>query len=308
MARFPRMLRAAQRDSFQDDETHERGCQSGTPDTERTASELGGSAKFTEREFINLLQELSVADGLIIGASTRVQQECLFGRLPDLCGMEGAVIPPSGKHSATVIFLHGICDTGPGWVGPLSSLRLPHIKFLLPTAPARNLTVSYGLAKAMPCWADLRSFKLLEKEDSASYLMSTAKIQRLIVSEIQNGISPERIVIGGFSQGGAVALTALLRCGLTLGGAFILSSWLPMAYKYPSEHVKGSKCKEVLLCLGNKDRKVRNSLALDSFTVLKELGIPNKQLFYENLAHNISEDELRDVRSFLQRTIPQVIV
>lgn len=169
-------------------------------------------------------------------------------RFPELGGLYGAVLQARGRHTATVIFLHGVADSGPNWIGTLESLQLPHVKYVLPTAPTRHLHITRKLHKTFRAWADVRSTKVLQNEDEDGYLVSAARVLRMLHMEVAAGIAPERIVLGGFSQGGAITATALLRSGLNIGGAFFLSSWLPLADRYPEQYTTGSSCREVLIC------------------------------------------------------------
>ncbi len=140
-------------------------------------------------------------------------------KLPTITRTYGPIIslPPSNlsRHTATVIFLHGLGDTGNGWA-PVSkdlALHLPHVKFLFPTAPTRNITVNMGMS--MPGWfdiahLDINSLKdMMEGKpaDENGIEESVAYIHQLVDIEIKSGIPRHRIVVGGFSQGGHVRLT-----------------------------------------------------------------------------------------------------
>ena len=126
----------------------------------------------------------------------------------------------------------GLGDSGAGWlpVAEMIKHQLPHVKWVLPNAPHRNITANFGLS--MPGWFDLYSFDWKGKEDRDGMLASARAIDKHIQDEIDAGIPAERIVLGGFSQGGCLSLLT----GLTdrgqgskkLGGVVVLSGWLPL--------------------------------------------------------------------------------
>ncbi|KAF9238809.1 Phospholipase/Carboxylesterase-domain-containing protein [Melanogaster broomeanus] len=148
------------------------------------------------------------------------------------------VVKPLENHTATVIFLHGLGDSGKGWLDIIKELKvqLPHVKWLLPNAPNRSITANMGFG--MSGWFDLRSWDLEDKnEDRLGVLESARTIDQHIQDEVDAGILPGRIVLGGFSQGGAMSLLTALTArgeegvaggkgGWKLGGVAILSGWM----------------------------------------------------------------------------------
>jgi predicted esterase len=122
--------------------------------------------------------------------------------------------------------------------------------------------------------------------------------------EVASGISSERIVVGGFSQGGALALTAGLRSSRKLAGIIGLSAWLPLVKSYPEK--LGQKVKEVpaLMCSGDADNVVNPLFSSHSAKAMSDLGIPVEFKSYAGLAHSANPEELRDVRDFLLSSLP----
>lgn len=116
------------------------------------------------------------------------------------------IIEALSKHTATIIFSHGLGDTAAGWAPFAASLkgRFPHIKWILPTAPNSPVTLNGGMA--MPSWFDIRSLtpptpRSPSMEDEAGMLRSARRLSDLVAREVENGIPASRIVVGGFSQG-----------------------------------------------------------------------------------------------------------
>lgn len=139
----------------------------------------------------------------------------------------------------------GLGDSGSGWLGIVKMIKdeLPHVKWLLPNAPSRSITANRDFV--MPGWFDLLSWDLGDKhEDRDGMLDSARTIDRYIQDEINAGIPAERIVVGGFSQGGSMSLLAGLtarredglfggKSGWKLGGVAVLSGWMPLLDAFP---------------------------------------------------------------------------
>lgn len=143
---------------------------------------------------------------------------------------ELVVQPAKEKHTATVIVLHGLGDTGHGWKAAASQIRLgPHVKFLFPTAPTRPITLNMGMA--MPGWFDISTLepnieRMIAKMDHTGIQQSVDYVAELINKEVEAGIAPDRIAVAGFSQGGHVALKAVLTSQKRLAACIGMSTWL----------------------------------------------------------------------------------
>ncbi|XP_063615538.1 acyl-protein thioesterase 1-like [Penaeus indicus] len=143
------------------------------------------------------------------------------------------VVNATAKHTATVIFLHGLGDTGHGWASAMAAIGSPHIKFICPTAPVMPVTLNNGFR--MPSWFDLKSLDVDGPEDSDGIKKARDGIHQLIEEEVKAGIPHERIMLGGFSQGGALALYSTFTHSRTLAGVIGLSCWLPLREEFPQE-------------------------------------------------------------------------
>ena len=147
----------------------------------------------------------------------------------------------NSNHEATIIMLHGLGDTGEGWSFTGQQLQIPGVKWLYPTAPTRPISCNMGMA--MPGWFDIKDLPLdatriesaeeVSKEDMDKHIGeegvkdSVKYCLELVKKEIEvAGIPPEKIIIGGFSQGGHVAARAALECDVKLAGCVVLSSWV----------------------------------------------------------------------------------
>ncbi len=210
------------------------------------------------------------------------------------------LFPATARHTATVIFVHGLGDTGHGWAGAVENWRrrqrLDEVKFILPHAP--NIPITCNGGYKMPGWYDIVSLELSmpcvggwltvtaqhtidgnaeslrKNEDEAGILLSQAYFHDLIQKEIDSGIPSDRIVLGGFSQGGAMSLFAGLTAKVKLAGIVALSSYLLLSLKFAELLPKPEFNKEtpILMAHGDRDRVVNTELGKKSFDVLKGMG------------------------------------
>ncbi|KAF6829394.1 phospholipase/Carboxylesterase [Colletotrichum musicola] len=222
------------------------------------------------------------------------------------------VFPAPGKHTATVIFAHGLGDSGHGWAGAVENWRrrqrLDEVKFVLPHAPDRPITCNGGYR--MAGWFDIKRLdgsvdSLRASEDQEGTVASAAYFTQLMKKEVDAGIPASRIVLGGFSQGGAMALFTGLGGELPLAGVVGLSCWLPVVERFlqgmPADKNKADT--PVFLGHGDKDPVVRAELGLMSAEKLTELGFTVTRKIYP-MAHSACVEELDDVEEFLHGRLP----
>jgi len=213
--------------------------------------------------------------------------------------VEGFPAPKGDKHTATVIWLHGLGDTGFGWAPVTESLALPYVKFLFPTAPTEAVTLNMGME--MPSWFDIVGLQPADKEDADGMLSSAAYLSNLVRAELEKGIPHDRIVIAGFSQGGAVAMTAgMMMMDKPLAGVMSLSTWLP-TFVEPTDV---GKAQPVLMCHGDSDPVVLYSWGKASHQRALELGIQAEFRTYRGMDHGFCPEELQDVAQFLRKCLP----
>ncbi len=137
--------------------------------------------------------------------------------------------PAAGRADAAVIWLHGLGADGYDFVPLIPQLKLPataRVRFVFPHAEVRPVTVNAGYA--MRAWYDIRELTPEGRDDEAGLAATRERIERYIERERAGGIAARRIVLAGFSQGGAAALHVGLRHGAALGGIIALSAYLPL--------------------------------------------------------------------------------
>ena len=155
---------------------------------------------------------------------------------------------------ASVIFLHGLGDDGHGWSDVVPALRLPstmRVRFLFPHAPEIAVTINGGYE--MPAWYDLFDADFNARADLAGVRASRVQVDHLIARERKRGVAHQRIVLGGFSQGGALALYAGLRHPVRLAGLISLSAYLIDPVSLPAEAAAANRDVPIFMAHGSDD-------------------------------------------------------
>ncbi|KAI0774740.1 Phospholipase/carboxylesterase [Trametes elegans] len=227
-------------------------------------------------------------------------------------------VVPRAKHTATIIFVHGLGDTGYGWkpVADMFASEMPHVKWILPHAPVIPVTVNGGTP--MPSWFDIFEFhSITQREDEEGMLNTVYSLNQLITAEIDAGTPAERIVLGGFSQGAAMSLLTGLTTERRLAGLAVLSGWLPLREKVKAMVNDHAKKLPIFWGHGKADVIVRFDQATLSLQYIKsQLGLntlvsPDKVLEggiefhgYDSLPHSVNDQELGDLKTFLEKVLP----
>ena len=211
-------------------------------------------------------------------------------------------IKASAKHSASFIFLHGLGDNGSGWCEGFKTIKSDHINYVFPNAPIRPVTIN--LNQSMPAWFDIYSLDKKGPEDEKGILESVDRVKEIISEELKRGIEPNRIIVGGFSQGGAVAVYSALTSEMRLGGILMLSSYLPLASKFP-EAIKMDKQTPLFQCHGDTDIVIHLKIGQLSPERLKA-WLPNSKFrLYKELGHSSCLEEMQDVQKWISEMLPK---
>jgi len=209
------------------------------------------------------------------------------------------VVSASAKHTASFIFLHGLGDTGHGWATSIAAIRPPHVKVICPSAGKMPVTLNSGFES--PSWFDLLTLDANGPEDESGIKKAAELVKGLIEEEIKSGIPAERIMIGGFSQGGALALYVALTCGKPLGGVVALSCWLPLHKQLVSRQPISIPCFQAH---GDCDPIVPYRWGQLSSSLLKQLMNNHNFKSYKGLMHSSCEPEMQDVKEFIASSLP----
>lgn len=220
---------------------------------------------------------------------------------------DGLIIIAPGDpaaHSATFVGpIHGLGDTNLGWVDVALQWHgaLPHCKFVLPNAPVAPVTLNMGMP--MPSWFDVTSLSDRANQLCNGIEESCTLVGSLIAEELAAGVPQHRIVVGGFSQGGALSLYAGLQHQGQLAGVCVLSGYLPKAAGFAL--APGAARTPIAHFHGAMDPTVRIEWARESARRLRELGAASYELVeYAELTHTASAEEIADVQAWLLERLP----
>ncbi|XP_070702646.1 acyl-protein thioesterase 2 [Pempheris klunzingeri] len=218
---------------------------------------------------------------------------------------EAVTVSGLEKETAAVIFLHGLGDTGHGWADTLTAIRLPHVKYICPSAP--RIPVTLNMKMTMPAWFDLMGLSPESQEDESGIKKAADDIKAIIEHEAKNGIPPHRIILGGFSQGGALSLYTALTCQHQVAGVVALSCWLPLHKSFPSAS-SGNKNIPILQCHGEMDTMI--PVQFGAMTAAKLRYIVNPQMItfktYPSLIHSSCPQEIEAVKEFIEKYLPRI--
>ena len=204
---------------------------------------------------------------------------------------------------ATVVVLHGLGADGYDFVPivkELETLGVPPARFVFPHAPTMPVTLNGGYV--MRAWYDILGTDLVRREDEAGLRSSQAAIEALLGREMARGIAPGRIVLAGFSQGGAVTLQAGLRQPEPLAGLVVLSSYLPLAAQAAAERHDGSRSVPIFMAHGTQDPVVPLARGTAARDQLQQLGYAVEWHEYP-MPHSVCAEEVEAIAAFLRRVL-----
>lgn len=219
---------------------------------------------------------------------------------------------PRQPARAAVIWMHGLGATAHDFEDVPPVLGLPEslaVRYVFPQAPSRPVTINGGYV--MPAWYDIKELGAWEREDAfasgrgqdeAGVRASEQQIRALIERERQRGIPSERIVIAGFSQGGALALHTALRYEEKLAGVMVLSAGLMFAAKLPAEAAPANRRTPIFLAHGSFDPVVPFVVGQRTRHFLEDLGYDVEWREYP-IQHSVSMEEIQDIGRYLTRVL-----
>lgn len=191
-----------------------------------------------------------------------------------------------------VIWLHGLGADGHDFVPLVPELvrpGWPAIRFLFPHAPVRAVTINNGTR--MRAWYDIVDFDLANRADETGVLESVAQVDALIARESARGIPASRVILAGFSQGGAVTLAAGLRRREPLAGLVGLSTYLPAANGAQAALVDGANRQPVFMAHGTQDPVVPLLAGQQSAALLRQFGFDVQWSTYP-MPHSVCAEEV----------------
>jgi phospholipase/carboxylesterase len=206
---------------------------------------------------------------------------------------------------ASVIWLHGLGADGYDFAPVVDMLNLAQVRFILPHAPSMAVTRNNGYV--MPAWYDLFAPSESQQEDLVGITRSEDYLNSLIENEIKRGIASDKIVLAGFSQGGAIALHSATRYPKKLAGVLALSTYLPLKATLAKQAHAANLATPIFMAHGRADDIISLDRALASRLSLQESGF-NVQWHEYPMAHSVCAEEINDIRLFLTGLLQQDLV
>lgn len=214
--------------------------------------------------------------------------------------LDAIEIGPQADATASVIWLHGLGADGHDFEPIPPLLKLPHVRFVLPHAQPRPVTINNRFV--MRAWYDILSLDFSGvRESEADIRVSQAQIEALIRRENERGIASERIVLIGFSQGAAMALHVGLRWPERLAGVVVLSGYLLMGERVAEERSLANASTPMLFCHGSRDPIVPIWLGKAGYDQVAALD-PERpmQWFDYPMQHAVCPEEIAEIARFLR--------
>jgi phospholipase/carboxylesterase len=201
----------------------------------------------------------------------------------------------------TVLWLHGLGADGNDFapiVPELVRRDWPALRFVFPHAPQRAVTINGGMR--MRAWYDIREANLANRADEAGVEQSITQVEALIAREATRGVAANRVILAGFSQGGAIALATGLRRSVPLAGVVALSSYLPMHDRAARLLAPRATTQPVFMAHGTQDPVVPYTAGEQSAALLRQLGFAIDWHRYP-MAHSVCAEEIGDLGDWLSR-------
>jgi phospholipase/carboxylesterase len=210
--------------------------------------------------------------------------------------LECVEVTTGQRPTTSIVWLHGLGADGYDFEPVVSQLRLPYAaRFVFPHAPMRPVTINGGMR--MRAWYDIVSIGS-GSEDEAGIRASSQSVSELIDREVDRGVAADRIVLAGFSQGGAVALHTALREERRLCGLLALSTYLPLASRLAAERSPANAAIPIFMAHGEQDPVIGLAVAEYSRARLGASGYRVDWHTYK-MGHNLCAQQIIDINAWL---------
>lgn len=206
---------------------------------------------------------------------------------------------PSVPARSSIIWLHGLGADGHDFEPIVLELGLAEdlaVRFIFPHAPERAVTINGGMV--MRAWYDILGLDIRRDEDIEGLRTSETQVRALVEREVSRGVSEERIVLAGFSQGGAIALQAGVRHPRRLAGILALSTYLTLPEKLASEASPANGDCPIFMAHGTQDPVVPYEGGQLSRQTLEAQGYEIEWREYP-MPHSVCAEEIADISSWL---------
>jgi phospholipase/carboxylesterase len=214
--------------------------------------------------------------------------------------LPSVTIDAEGPHRATVIWLHGLGDSGNGFAPIVPALQIPAslgVKFIFPHAPMRAVTINNGMQ--MRAWYDLKSMDFGSRADLAGVLESVEQVTQLIEAEMAAGIPANKILLAGFSQGGVITYHLGCRFPHTLAGMLCLSTYMAEPQLLAEQKSDAGLKTPIFAAHGTHDDVVPMKMGEAAFHSAQQNGFDATWHTYP-MQHNVHSQEIHDLSQWLQ--------
>ncbi len=209
-----------------------------------------------------------------------------------------------GKPDISVILLHGLGASANDFEEIADYLQRncsQKIRFILPNANEIPVTINNSIK--MPAWYDITGNELIDRQDEIGINNSFSEIKKLIEKEKDNGVKYEKIFLGGFSQGGAMALHVGLKLNYPLSGIICLSGYLLLSRKFKNEISGRVSETPIFMGHGKDDEVVKYEWGVNTRQILESFNYKVTWKDYEGLAHYINSQEIAHLSEFINQNI-----
>lgn len=215
-----------------------------------------------------------------------------------MSNLETIIIETSQPIQQSVIWLHGLGADGHDFAPIVPELNIPNTRFIFPHAPHQPITMNNGYE--MRAWYDLYGLTLQTKQDEAGMRAMQQEIESLIEAEQAQGIPANKIVLAGFSQGGAMAFFTGLRYSKKLAGILALSTYVSLKEKLADEAHQANKDTPIFMAHGSFDSIITLDTCLVSRQLLEDLDYQVEWHEYP-MPHSVCTEEIEDIARFLKQ-------
>ena len=214
--------------------------------------------------------------------------------------LESLEIETATDPRASIVWLHGLGADGNDFAPLAGEIELPvAVRYIFPHAPMMPVSINGGYV--MPAWYDI-SDPAIRREDEAGVRASQQNVEALLAREKSRGVAAGRIVLAGFSQGGAIALQTGLRHPERLAGIMALSTYVPLADRLSAEASAANRALPIFMAHGTADPMIALARAKISRDLLLQLGYPVEWSEYR-MQHALCPQEIADIGAWLRRVL-----
>jgi len=205
-------------------------------------------------------------------------------------------VGPRGQAAGSVVWMHGLGANGHDFEPIVPYLKLPRVRFVFPHAPLRRVTINGGME--MPAWYDILSLGREGGGNPEHVREARGQVDALLRREKERGIAPDRTVLAGFSQGGALALHTGTRYPESLAGILVLSGYEVLPRTREAEASPANRRTPVLFCHGTEDPLVPVARGRAAF---QAHATPEREAHWREfpIAHEVSDEEIAAARDWL---------